>query len=168
MNLRELELYVRNFHLKHGYPVSEELPEDREEACADVAHDLNVLAKSIAAMALEEQKGGDCRLYRLALSIEELSEYAEALATGDECALADAIGDRIYLAVGDAVSHDIPVTPVVHEIVRSNCSKSARNADEDPRLREKGDHYVPPDMKRAISVGRQLRSWNRRLHNEDV
>ena len=62
---------------------------------------------------------------RLALSQEELNEYKEACENEDLVEVLDSILDRIFLAIGDAVSHGLQdaIVPGFQEVMRSNMSK---------------------------------------------
>ena len=62
-------------------------------------------------------------LARLCMSLEETIEWIEAHEQGDLVAVADALGDRAYLLLGDAVSTGIPLDKVFAEVHRSNMTK---------------------------------------------
>lgn len=66
---------------------------------------------------------------RLKLSQEELDEYRDACEAGDLVEIFDAILDRIFLAIGDAVSHGLQdyLIEGFDEVVRSNLSKLDEN-----------------------------------------
>ena len=57
------------------------------------------------------------------MSLEETVEWIEAHEQGDLVAVADALGDRAYLLLGDAVSTGIPLDKVFAEVHRSNMTK---------------------------------------------
>lgn len=85
---------------------------------------------------------------------EELDELNDAYDDGDLVGIADAIGDAIYILLGTAVEHGIPIDEVFDEIHRSNMSK----LDEDgkPIYREdgkvlKGPNYIKPDIARILN-----------------
>lgn len=80
---------------------------------------------------------------------EEWRELLEALHERDIVAVADALGDLLYVIHGMALEFGIPLDEVVSEIHRSNLSK----LDEDgkPIYREdgkvlKGPGYTKPDI----------------------
>lgn len=72
----------------------------------------------------------DCVL-RYDLSKEELYEYAEACKNNDIVEIADAIVDRLFLALGDAVAHglDEVLPELFQEVVESNMSKLDDNGN---------------------------------------
>lgn len=67
---------------------------------------------------------GDYRL-RAELSAEELDEYVQACKAGDIVEIADAIADRLFLVLGDAVAHGLDgiLPELFEEVVASNMSK---------------------------------------------
>lgn len=72
----------------------------------------------------------ECAL-RYDLSKEELYEYADACKAGDIVEIADAIVDRIFLALGDAICHGLgDILPeLFDEVVASNMSKLDENGE---------------------------------------
>ena len=62
---------------------------------------------------------------RYKLSEEELLEYKEACEAGDLVEITDSIADRLFLIIGDAVSHGLQhiLEDAFNEVVRSNMSK---------------------------------------------
>ena len=66
---------------------------------------------------------------RYALSKEELEEYLEACQNKDMVEILDAIVDRIFLAIGDAVCHGLQdkLVDAFQEVVNSNMSKLDKN-----------------------------------------
>jgi len=66
---------------------------------------------------------------RYALSREELEEYLEACQNKDMVEILDAIVDRIFLAIGDAVCHGLQdkLVDAFQEVVDSNMSKLDEN-----------------------------------------
>jgi predicted HAD superfamily Cof-like phosphohydrolase len=54
---------------------------------------------------------------------EELEEYQSARLEHDLVAMADAIGDMLYVVVGTACAHGNDIEPVFNEIHRSNLTK---------------------------------------------
>ena len=54
---------------------------------------------------------------------EELSEFADEIATGNLVGIADALGDLAYVVYGAAVEYGIQLDEVIREIHASNMSK---------------------------------------------
>lgn len=87
---------------------------------------------------------------RAALLIEELSEYISAYANRDRVEELDALCDLIYVALGQAVVFNLPITAAFAEVHRSNMSKRRRCEHEDTRIRDKGPDYTPPRLKELL------------------
>jgi predicted HAD superfamily Cof-like phosphohydrolase len=90
---------------------------------------------------------------RIELLREEFEEFKQAVAQGDPVAIADALGDIVYVAYGAAVTYGIDLDEVVKEIHRANMSKLGR--DGQPLLRDDGkvlksDSYSPPDVEGVL------------------
>lgn len=97
-------------------------------------------------------------LFRFSLGYEELYEYKEACENKDIVAVADALGDQLYIIFGTILSHGMQhiIQEVFDEIHRSNMSKFGE--DGKPVLREdgkilKGPNYSPPDLSKFIERG---------------
>lgn len=102
---------------------------------------------------------------RVKLSQEELDEYKQACEDEDLTEVFDAILDRLFLALGDAVSHGLQGVLLAgfNEVVRSNMSKL--NSDGKPVINGvncifdptrpfnkimKSDLYSAPDLKQFL------------------
>lgn len=90
---------------------------------------------------------------RIRLLAEEVGEYVAAARSGDLVAIADALGDIVYVAYGTAVTYGIDLDAVLAEVHRANMSKL--DATGRPVLREDGkvlksDRYRPPDVAGVI------------------
>lgn len=99
---------------------------------------------------------------RLKLCREEVDELEEAFAmpqeTEDErraklAAIADALGDLLYVTYGAAIEHGIPLDVVVEEIHRSNLSKLGE--DGKPIYRSdgkvlKGPNFTEPNLQLVL------------------
>lgn len=164
---------VRAFHNKHGFPCDMNLRQApvREDTVKllDIAETLAKLAEQIKPIALASQKQGDERLYRTHLIVEEVAEAVQAMGQGDEVELADATADLRYVTLGTDVTFGIPSEAVDHEVHKSNMSKAVRDKTKDPRMKNKGPNYKPPDIAAALESGRRMSKWNaalRRNHNE--
>jgi predicted HAD superfamily Cof-like phosphohydrolase len=94
---------------------------------------------------------------RIDLLEEEVGEFADATKRQDLSALADALGDIVYVAYGAAITYGIDLDAVLAEIHRSNMSKLG--ADGRPVYRSDGKVlksplYSPPDI--ATVLDQQL------------
>lgn len=81
--------------------------------------------------------GDELAKLRVDLLVEEVGEFADATKRQDLVALADALGDIVYVAYGAALTYGIDLDAVLAEIHRSNMSK----------LDEHGQPIFRPDGK---------------------
>lgn len=153
---------VKRFHEKNGYPVGRSL-ENGFEKSSNCSCDLKLLSlnllglqRSMQSTANQNQAYGDDRLYRALLMLEELGEICGALSECDEEDVADGLGDLLYVTFGTGVAYDIPLKPVFDEIHRANMAKKKRDPHSDPRMRDKGTEWSPPDIRKAIEFGRKI------------
>ena len=148
---------VREFHEKHGFDRDLAVNDCQCEA-ADVelqqaAVILHVLSKKLERGTINRAAIApfNSRLMRAHLILEEASEVMRALAEKDDVMLADGLGDLDYVVHGAAVAFGIPLDEVGEEIHRSNMTKAVRTPGvEDPRLRNKGASYQPPNLKKVL------------------
>ncbi len=85
---------------------------------------------------------------RYSLIFEELCEFADAVKAEDLTAVADSLGDLLYVVIGAALEYGIPIDEVVEIIHTSNMSKL--DVDGTPIYREdgkvlKGPNFLPPE-----------------------
>ena len=92
---------------------------------------------------------------RFRLMEEENQEYLEAAKNNDLVAVAEALGDMLYILCGTILSHGMQhkIEEVFDEIQRSNMSKLG--ADGEPIYREdgkvmKGPNYFKPDIAKIL------------------
>lgn len=78
------------------------------------------LAKEFAEIADGDK---DLLLCRAAMELEELSEWLLAHAQANLVNAADALGDRLYLLLGDAVATGLPLGDLFLAVHESNMSK---------------------------------------------
>lgn len=88
---------------------------------------------------------------RVALIREELIELDLALTNADLVEVADAIGDLLYVVLGTAVACGIDITPIFHEIHRSNMSKFIDGYKSPSGKWIKGPSYSPANLTQFIS-----------------
>lgn len=168
--MQTTSIEVAAFHHKHGFPCGMDLRAGvkvRADGITllDLAETLAKMAEQVKSPALASQKVGDERLYRAHLMIEELAEALEALGNQDEAALADATADLRYVVIGTDVTFGIPSEAVDHAVHQSNMSKAVRSK-LDPRMKNKGPDYKPPDIAAAIRSGRAMAQWNTALQRD--
>jgi predicted HAD superfamily Cof-like phosphohydrolase len=101
----------------------------------------------------------DLAQLRVDLLVEEVGEFADATSDQDIVAMADALGDIVYVAYGAAVTYGIDLDAVLAEIHRSNMSKLDANGR--PVLREDGkvlksSRYRPPNVERVLTEQLEL------------
>lgn len=125
--------HVRTFHEAFGLPV-----------------------RQVPTGVLEEKEFS----LRFNLLKEENEEYLEAVQRGDIVAIADALGDILYILCGTINAHGLQekIAEVFEEIQRSNMSKLDENGK--PVYREdgkvmKGAGYFRPDVK-SVLFGKEV------------
>ena len=80
------------------------------------------------------------------MSLEETAEWLQAHLDDDLVGAADAMGDRYYVLLGDAVSSGMPLSRIFDEVHRSNMSKAAHRQGELGKS-QKSDGYQKPKLK---------------------
>lgn len=93
---------------------------------------------------------------RESLIREELDELQVAFDHGDLVAVADAIGDLLYVVYGTAVACGLDMEPIMNEIHRSNMSKVGGTKNAYGKL-IKPPHYSPASLEPIIE--QQTRVW---------
>ena len=138
---------VEAFHIKNGFPVGVPLAYDhtKDQILEMVATVLAALARicsfefSRTPLAIE--------LLRAHLMLEELGETIEGLKESSQLKVLDGLADLVYVAVGTAVTFNLPLPEALIEVCRSNMTKERQSNDrEGHRLRDKGPNYEPPDL----------------------
>lgn len=97
--------------------------------------------------------GNELALLRVELLREEFEEFRDAAERQDVVAIADALGDIVYVAYGTALTYGIDLDAVLREIHRSNMSKLG--PDGRPCLRDDGKvlkptTYSPPNIHEVL------------------
>jgi predicted HAD superfamily Cof-like phosphohydrolase len=98
-------------------------------------------------------KPEDVGSLRVELLREEFEEFKAAVEKQDVVAIADALGDIIYVAYGSALTFGIDLDAVLREVHRANMSKLG--PDGMPVMREDGKvlkpaTYSPPAIERVL------------------
>ena len=84
------------------------------------------------------------------MQLEETIECIEVHEQDDLVAVADALGDRAYLLLGDAVSTGIPLEKVFTEVHRSNMTKKGGlQSGEGKGVKSQG--FEEPDLRFLLS-----------------
>lgn len=101
----------------------------------------------------QQQVDTDLGALRVELLREEFEEFRDAVVRQDVVAVADALGDIVYVAYGAALTYGIDLDAVLREVHRANMSKLG--PDGEPLLREDGKvlkppSYVAPDVRRVL------------------
>lgn len=97
----------------------------------------------------------DPRFERVHMLIEELGETILGLSHCDEIETFDGLSDLAYVVIGTALAFDLPIVEGLDEICDSNLTKKPRT-DDDPRCRNKGPDYRPPNLKKVLSLYRGI------------
>ena len=120
MDLNQTTEMVRQFHRHIGAPIA-----NNPQLLSGKSREADFIGARIALLGRLARRGADNDpfLERLALALEELSEWAMAHANQDLVAAADAWADRAYVLVGDAVACELPAQELFEEVHRSNMTK---------------------------------------------
>jgi phosphoribosyl-ATP pyrophosphohydrolase len=116
---------------------------------------LRAIMHNQAEAALTQYgKGGDLRLLRLHLVLEECGEWLTALMDADEVKLMDATCDLVYVLLGTLISFDLPFGEGFAEVQKSNMTKTPKglsdNSAEQARLRDKGTKFKAPNLEAVL------------------
>ena len=153
---------VADFHNRHGFSMEESLPNHARSRPAN-SEFLKIQGQRLEKSAANIEKGTwlkkegyDGRIMRAHLLMEELGELLQAMAKGDEAATLDGIADLVYVAIGTALTFDLPLAKAFEEIHSSNMSKSVgAGGSDDVRCRNKGENYRPPNIEAIINDHRK-------------
>ena len=122
MNLQDAQEMVADFHRHIGARIA-----DKPQLLTCRSHATRWLAMQIEALAKTAAQGADgttdLLLSRVALALEELAEWLTAHADNNLTAAADAIADRCYVLIGDAVAAGMPLADLFAEVHNSNITK---------------------------------------------
>lgn len=93
----------------------------------------------------------DLRYLRLHLIMEECSELIKSMYEGDRLNTLDGMGDLMYVVAGSAIAFGWDLDGAVQEICKSNLTKCVSKGEDDPRLRDKGDTFEPPQLEQFLN-----------------
>ncbi len=133
---------VAEFHRKIGETVAES-PELLDH-CADLDRDLARALRQTIDSFNRNDKPKTQLTRRALMAIEELAEWIEAHNEDDLIAAADALGDRLYVLLGDAVATSMPVEQILDEVHRSNMTK--HRCDDSSGKGIKSEEFESPRM----------------------
>ena len=156
LTLKACVRFVRRFHQRIKAPIAatpQTLKCDPASALMFSGR-LTELSKELAAAANGTE---DVLLCRAAMAIEELGEWLAANAKSDLPAAADALGDRLYVLLGDAVATGIPLSEVFEAVHESNSSKLPLVTTGLGKA-FKGPDYVAPDLESLLAHYAALRA----------
>lgn len=157
---------VRDFHAKHNFDIGVEMVPQLLSIPSQLRAEgqLAAAAAVIGALAAKWENGTtsknidnkptthDPRLMRAHLILEELSEFLDAMASGDKLKMLDGMADLLYVLAGTGVAFDMPLAEAFEEVHRSNMTKEVgAGGDKDVRCRKKGNSYQPPNLSMVIS-----------------
>ena len=131
MNLLEAQARVQRWHVNQGLPSNRTfiVLHDQERA------KLESLAGDLGAVYEKYKDWFNCEcMKRALLGLGEMIESVEAMAKYEysidsRVEIADALGDRLFVLLGDSVTFDIPLDEVLEEIMLSNETKIITQTD---------------------------------------
>jgi predicted HAD superfamily Cof-like phosphohydrolase len=158
---------VRRFHQRIKAPIAatpQTLKCDPASALM-FSGKLTEFSKELAAAANGTE---DTLLSRAAMAVEELGEWLAANAKSDLVGAADALGDRMYILLGDSVASGLGsslpgVFKAVHE---SNCSKLPLVTTGMGKA-FKGPGYQVPDLEALLAHHAALRADDPNASEDD-
>jgi predicted HAD superfamily Cof-like phosphohydrolase len=165
--MKDPGMMIRQFHEKFGFPLDRKLSDENTQSDFGASSLMTsqalkqfgeLLVEQAAAWqdeAIKQQEDGDGRLYSVHLMAEELGEWAIAMAEKNELKMAHELADLGYVVYGRSEQYNIPLTPVLAELHKSNMSKSV--IGRRMRSRDQANTYLPPDIRGAVLEGRAAR-----------
>jgi hypothetical protein len=143
------ETFVERFHAHMNVAPkvmfdSNRMPAEVEQLLQRCGHALTELST-----CLEQYVKVSPEALRAHLMIEELGEWCIATYEGNEVKALDALTDLQYVTSGTAVQYGWDLEGAFHEVHASNMSKTPNTGDQ-PRLRDKGEGFVPPQLEKFI------------------
>jgi len=156
LSLRACVSLVRRFHQRIKAPIAatpQTLKCDPASALM-FSNRLLTLSEELAAAAANGTE--DVLLSRAAMAVEELAEWLAANVKSDLPGAADALGDRLYVLLGDAVATGIPLGEVFEAVHESNWSKLPHVTTAFGKA-FKGPSYQKPDLETLLARHAVLR-----------
>lgn len=165
LSLRACVGFVRRFHQRIKAPIAatpQTLKCDPASALLFSGRLLE-LSKELAAAANGTE---DVLLSRAAMAVEELGEWLAANANSNLPGAADALGDRLYVLLGDAVATGIPLPEVFESVHESNWSKLPLVTTALGKA-FKGPDYLAPDLETLLAHHAALRAEDPEANEHD-
>jgi len=134
---------VKEFHAHIGETIRDKatlLPSGTGEAAAFAAD----LHKLVAKYRVNKSPLSEL-VRRMCLNLEEIAEWSDAHANGDIVEATDALADRLYCLIGDAVSTGLPLQEAFEIVHKSNLTKSKGKSNPAGKG-VKDDGFVPPQL----------------------
>ena len=149
--MRQEQQEVEAFHDKFGFPNGRDLRKEPDGVFpSGFGKGLRIMAEGLIPLAISQGEMGDERMRRCQLILEELSEVFEALDAKDPLALADALGDALYVILGTGATYGIPCEEVFTAIHASNMSKSRDDGDSRMKAKDPERGYFPPNLRLVL------------------
>jgi predicted HAD superfamily Cof-like phosphohydrolase len=155
LSLRACVGLVRRFHQRIKAPIAA-TPQTLNCDPASALMYSDKLAQLAKELAVAANGTEDTLLSRAAMAVEELGEWLAANAKFDLPAVADALGDRLYVLLGDAVATSIPLSEVFEAVHESNWSKLPHITTALGKA-FKGPGYQKPDLETLLAQYAALR-----------
>lgn len=133
---------VRCFHQAIGAPIS---PVGQFLPTSRFAVEQAVQLRNMVLQCRQYSITANDLLARLALDLEELAEWVEAHIDQDFRAVTDALGDRLYVLLGDAVAVGCPLEEAFEAVHTSNMTKVRDGVDACGKAL-KGSGYQSPRL----------------------
>jgi len=153
----ETQKAIYEFHKKHQFPYCLFLKANKgfSNFLMKFLIKLTFIVAEISIRYWKCDKKKNESFYRFHLMAEELAEFMTGINEGNELKASDGLGDLLYVVIGTAVSYWLPSKEIMEEVCNSNATKAPRNPITNPRLRNKGKDWQPPNFKRALLIGRE-------------
>ena len=156
LSLRACVSLVRRFHQRIKAPIAA-TPQTLNCDPASALVFSGKLAELSKELAVAANGTEDTLLSRAAMAVEELGEWLAANAKSDLPGAADALGDRLYVLLGDAVATGIPLPEVFEAVHESNWSKLPHVMTALGKA-FKGPGYQKPDLESLLAHYAALRA----------
>ena len=156
LSLRACVSLVRRFHRRIKAPIAA-TPQTLNCDPASALMFSGKLADLSKELAVAANGTEDTLLSRAAMAVEELGEWLAANAKSDLPGAADALGDRLYVLLGDAVATGIPLPEVFDAVHESNTSKLPLVTTALGKA-FKGPGYQKPDLESLLAHYAALRA----------